>query len=368
MVKQQKSISRKILLAGMAIGALSFSLSCSTGTNSNNGNLNVEEQVKGNTQKTTGEYTAELTTAPNVPKPITREGPQKVIVNMESIETSLPIAPDVEYMTAWTFNGTIPGPMVRVREGDLVEVHFSNNPNSKMAHNIDFHSATGPGGGAEASTTPPGKTSVFSFRALKPGLFIYHCAAPPVAEHIANGMYGLFLVEPKGGYSPVDKEWYILQSEFYTTGKNGETGPQNFDKDKALNENPDYVVFDGKVGALTFSRALQAKVGDKIRLYVGNAGPNLTSSFHVIGEIFDNVHMEGGSAINHEVQTTLIPAGGTTIVEFTVDVPGVYNIVDHSIFRAFNKGALAQIKVTGKENKDIFSGKIKETDYQKLAK
>lgn len=355
----QKRPGTKMLLAGMALVGMLFGMSCQTAKTTS-----PQDQIKENTQQTEGSYTAQLTAAPNVPPAIDKKSPQKVIVKMQVKEETLALAPGVEYTSAWTFNGTIPGPFIRVREGDLVEVHFSNSPDSKMAHNVDFHAATGPGGGAEASMTPPGKTSVFSFRALKPGLFIYHCAAPPVGMHIANGMYGLILVEPKAGLTPVDKEFYLVQSEFYTTGKNGEAGPQDFDLEKALAEEPEYVVFDGSVGALTNSKALQAKVGDKIRLFVGNAGPNLTSSFHVIGEIFDNVYMEGGTVVNHNVQTTLIPAGGATIVEFTADVPGTYNIVDHSIFRAFNKGALAQIKVSGNENKDIFSGKIKETDFQ----
>lgn len=316
--------------------------------------------VSKNLGKIDGEYTATLTAAPKVPESVGKyKKPQKVVVNIEVIEKTMKLASGVEY-TYWTYNGTVPGPFVRVQEGDEVEVHFSNHRSSKMPHNVDFHAVTGPGGGAEASLTAPGHTSVFSFRALKPGLFIYHCATAPVGMHIANGMYGLILVEPKGGLEPVDKEFYIVQSEFYTKGKNGEKGLQEFDFEKAVNEEPEYVVFDGSVGALTGNNALHAKVGDKVRMYVGNAGPNLTSSFHVIGEIFDKVYQEGGSMINRDVQTTLIPVGGTSIVEFTCEVPGSYTIVDHSIFRAFNKGAIGQLEVSGKENKSIFSGKIRD--------
>ncbi len=320
--------------------------------------------VSDNLGKIEGEYTATLTAAPKVPESLSEyDAPQKVIVNIEVIEKTMKLASGVEY-TAWTFNGTVPGPLVRVREGDLVEVHFSNHPDSKMPHNIDFHAATGPGGGAEASMTAPGHTSVFSFRALKPGLFIYHCAAPPVGMHIANGMYGMILVEPEDGLAPVDKEFYIVQSEFYTHGRNGEKGLQHFDLEKALDEEPEYVVFNGAVGALTGSTAIHAKTGETVRMYVGNAGPSLTSSFHVIGEIFDNVYQEGGLMVNHDVQTTMIPVGGTSIVEFTVDVPGSYTLVDHSIFRAFNKGAIGQLEVSGEENKDIFSGKIRDELFQ----
>jgi nitrite reductase (NO-forming) len=211
--------------------------------------------------------------------------------------------------------------------------------------------------------TIPGHTSQFSFKALNPGLFVYHCATAPVGMHIANGMYGLILVEPKEGLPKVDKEFYIMQSEFYTKAKFGQVGLTSFDMEKAFDERPDYVVFNGAVGAQMGDNSLQVKVGETIRLYVGNAGPSLTSSFHVIGEIFDKVHVEGGSLINENVATTLIPAGGAAIVEFKCETPGSLTLVDHSIFRAFNKGALAQIKISGKEDHKIYSGKQKDLVY-----
>jgi nitrite reductase (NO-forming) len=317
-----------------------------------------------NLEKITGEYTAKLGEAPfAAPSIAGYKSPQKVIVNMHVIEKPMRLANGTQY-TFWTFNGTVPGPMIRVHEGDEVEVHLSNSPNSTMPHNIDLHAATGPGGGAEASLTAPGHTSVFSFRALKPGLFIYHCATAPVGMHIANGMYGLILVEPKGGLPKVDKEFYIVQGEIYTEGSYGDTGLQKFDLQKALDERPDYVVFDGSVGSLMGNNAIHAKTGEKVRIYFGNAGPNLTSSFHVIGEIFDKVYLEGGQMINRDVQTTLVPAGGAVITEFTSRVPGIYTLVDHSIFRAFNKGAVGQLQVSGEENKDIYSGKIKDEPYK----
>jgi len=201
------------------------------------------------------------------------------------------------------------------------------------------------------------------FKTLNPGLYVYHCATAPVGMHIANGMYGLILVEPEGGLPQVDKEYYIMQGDFYTKGKNGERGLQPFDMQKAVDENADYVVFNGSVGALTGDNALTAKVGETVRLYVGNGGPNLVSSFHVIGEIFDKVHVEGGDLINENVQTTLIPAGGAAMVEFRVDVPGTFILVDHSIFRAFNKGALGMLKVEGEEAKNIYSGEMREGIY-----
>ena len=304
-----------------------------------------------------------VTHAPEVPPPTDRDHPAKVRVKMETIEKTMTMEDGVEYHY-WTFNGDVPGQMIRVREGDTVEVEFSNNPSSTVPHNVDFHAATGQGGGAEATFTAPGHTSTFSFKALQAGLYIYHCAVAPVGMHIANGMYGLILVEPKEGLPKVDKEFYIVQGDFYTKGKKGAQGLQPFDMDKAIAEQPEYVVFNGHVGSIAGDNALKAKAGETVRMYVGNGGPNLVSSFHVIGEIFDKVYVEGGKLINENVQSTLIPAGGAAMIEFKVDIPGSYTVVDHSIFRAFNKGALGQLKVEGDENPEIMTKKLSDTAYQ----
>jgi len=309
-----------------------------------------------------GEFEAELTHAPNVPRPINRDYATKVIVNLETSEVTKRLADGVDY-TFWTFGGEVPGKFIRVREGDLVEFHLHNHPSSKMPHNIDLHAVTGPGGGATSSFTTPGKSTTFSFQAINPGLYVYHCATAPVGMHIANGMYGLILVEPKEGLPKVDREYYIMQSEFYTKGGHGEQGHQPFDMEKAVGEHADYVVFNGSVGALAGDNAIQAEVGETVRLYVGNGGPNLVSSFHVIGEIFDKVYIEGGDLINENVQTTLVPAGGSAIVEFKVEVPGTFILVDHSIFRAFNKGAIGMLKADGPENSLVYSGKQREDIY-----
>lgn len=304
-----------------------------------------------------------MTHAPEVPPPTDRDHPAKVRVKMETVEKTMTMEDGVEYHY-WTFNGDVPGQMIRVREGDTVEVEFSNNPSSTVPHNVDFHAATGQGGGAEATFTAPGHTSTFSFKALQAGLYIYHCAVAPVGMHIANGMYGLILVEPKEGLPKVDKEFYIVQGDFYTKGKKGAQGLQPFDMDKAIAEQPEYVVFNGHVGSIAGDNALKAKAGETVRMYVGNGGPNLVSSFHVIGEIFDKVYVEGGKLINENVQSTVIPAGGAAMIEFKVDIPGSYTLVDHSIFRAFNKGALGQLKVEGDENPEIMTKKLSDTAYQ----
>jgi nitrite reductase (NO-forming) len=302
-----------------------------------------------------GTEDAVLTEAPNVPPPITRDYATHVVVRLETVEVKKQLADGVEY-TFWTFGGSVPGRFIRVREGDEVEFHLSNAKGSMAAHNIDLHAVTGPGGGAKATFTAPGQETSFTFRALKPGLYVYHCAMAPVGMHIANGMYGLILVEPEGGLPKVDREFYVMQGEFYTKGKHGEKGHQDFSYEKAVDERPDYVVFNGAVGSLTGDNALKARVGEKIRLFVGNGGPNLVSSFHVIGEILDNVYVGGGSTVNRDVQTTLVPAGGAAIAEFRAEVPGTYLMVDHSIFRAFDKGALGMIDITGDARPVIFDG------------
>lgn len=305
---------------------------------------------------------AELTPPPKVPPPIKRDKPAKLIVNLEVKELDMPIADGVRY-TFWTFGGTVPGSFIRIRQGDVVEFHLQNHPSSKMPHNIDLHSVTGPGGGAASSFTAPGHESQFSFRALNPGLYIYHCATAPVPMHVANGMYGLILVEPPEGLPPVDREYYVVQGDFYTVGKNKEKGLQPFDMQKGIDENPTYIIFNGAEGSLVGDNALQAKVGETVRIYFGVGGPNITSSFHVIGEIFDKVYWEGGTRVQENVQTTLVPAGGSAIVDFKVDVPGTYVLVDHSLFRAFNKGAIGMLKVTGNEDKLVYSGKEVDSVY-----
>jgi nitrite reductase (NO-forming) len=297
-----------------------------------------------------------------VPPPITRKTPAKVIVELEVREVEKQISEGVKY-TFWTFGGSVPGKFIRVRQGDTVEFHLRNHANNKMPHNIDLHAVTGPGGGAASSFTAPGHESQFTFKALNRGLFVYHCATAPVGMHIANGMYGMILVEPPEGLPKVDHEYYLMQGDFYTVGKYREKGVQPFDMQKAIDENATYVLFNGAEGSLVGDKALKAKVGETIRLFVGNGGPNLVSSFHVIGEIFDKVYQEGGSHAQENVQTTLIPSGGSAWLEFRVEIPGTYVLVDHSIFRTFNKGALGMLKVEGPENKGVYSGKEVDSVY-----
>jgi nitrite reductase (NO-forming) len=354
------------LLAGAAVlgaAATGFSMRINSGTEGVTERGMFQNSIPVRTAPAVrGEEIAILTAPPFVPPPITRNYPTLVKVDLEVTEKTMRMADGVDY-NFWTFGGTVPGSFIRVREGDRVEFTLKNHESSTVPHNIDLHAVSGQGGGAAASLTIPGHETVFSFAALNPGLYVYHCATAPVGIHVANGMYGLILVEPAEGMMPVDREYYIMQGDFYTRGSFGEPGFQPFDMQKAINEMADYVVFNGSVGAISGDNALEARVGETVRLYVGNGGPNLVSSFHVIGEVFDNVYIEGGTKVTHNVQTTLVPAGGSAITEFRVDVPADLHLVDHSIFRAFNKGAVGTLRVTGDEDHSVFTGQQVNRPY-----
>jgi nitrite reductase (NO-forming) len=297
--------------------------------------------------------------AMDVPPPITRSTPQTVDVHLEAREVVAYLDPAANATyTYWTFNGTVPGPMIRVMVNDTVRIHLTNAASSSMTHSIDLHAVMGPGGGATVTQVAPGETKSFSFKAMRVGLYVYHCASPPVDWHLANGMYGLILVEPEGGLAPVDREYYVVQSEFYTNGTLGETGHHYFDSDAVLAEEPTYVVLNGRKGALMQAdHMLQASVNDTVRIFYGVGGPNVVSSFHVIGQIFDRVYPEGDlvSAPHRNVQTTLIPAGGAAMVEFVTLVPGTYLLVDHSISRTIWKGSLGGLVVTGPDAPSVYS-------------
>jgi nitrite reductase (NO-forming) len=220
---------------------------------------------------------------------------------------------------------------------------------------VDFHAVTGPGGGGVATVADPGQTKGFTFKALNPGLYVYHCAVPMAAQHIANGMYGLILVEPEGGLPEVDHEYYVMQGEIYTAEAFGTKGELTESHEKLLNEMPEYYVFNGAANALAEDNALKAKVGETVRIYFGVGGPNKTSSFHVIGEIFDNAYNLASltSEPLKDVQTVSVPPGGAAAVDFKVEVPGTYMLVDHALSRAA-RGLIGQLVVEGEEQAEIF--------------
>lgn len=291
----------------------------------------------------------------DVPPPTGRSTPTTVHIELTAKEVLAEIAPGVT-LNYWTFDGTVPGPMLRVREGDTVELTLKNDPTSLHMHSIDLHAVTGPGGGATVTDVKPGESKTFTFKALNPGLYIYHCAHPNVANHMAHGMYGLILVEPAAGLPPVDEELYVMQGEFYTASARGTRGLQVIDAGKMLDGNPEYIVFNGRTGAISKDKVAIGQ-DRTVRMYIGNGGVNLVSSFHLIGEIFDRVYPEAsiGSEPHTNVQSTIVPAGGASIVEFKTEVPGTYVLVDHALAR-MDKGAWGTISVTGENRPDIFFG------------
>jgi nitrite reductase (NO-forming) len=290
----------------------------------------------------------------DLPPPIGARGPRHVKVDLDTIEVTGQLADGATYRY-WTFNGKVPGPFVRVRVGDLVEVHLHNDQNSAMNHNVDFHAVIGPGGGAKATESEPGQTRGFEFKAEHPGLYVYHCAVSMAAMHITNGMYGLILVEPEGGLPKVDREFYVMQGEIYTQAAFGGQGLQTQSYDKLMNETPDYFVFNGAVGALSAKKPLHAKAGETVRVFFGDGGPNKASSFHPIGEVFDRVYDLGSltSPPITNIQTVSVPPGGATIADMTLKVPGKFMLVDHALTRV-ERGLAAMMLVDGQPNAELY--------------
>jgi copper-containing nitrite reductase len=305
---------------------------------------------------------AVLTFAPEVPPPITRRTPARVVAHLESVQKTLEIAPGQQY-TLWTFNGRAPGPFIRARVGDTLEMRHHINDATGLPHNIDLHCVTGPGGGAPVTTGVMGNVLCASFKLMHAGLFIYHCAAPPVMDHVANGMYGLILVEPADGLPKVDREFYVMQSEFYTGEPADDSDLLPYSHENGAAENPQFIVFNGHATSLGAKSPLTARTGETVRIYFGNAGPNKISSFHVIGEVFDRVFREGDvlSAPGRSIQTTLVPAGGAAVVDFKVEVPGDYTLVDHAIFR-IEKGAVGFLRVSGDDRPDVYTSTAAPTN------
>ncbi|KAJ5512223.1 hypothetical protein N7463_001775 [Penicillium fimorum] len=324
----------------------SYSTPCNTPENPQNiSNLPVEEAI--------------LTSAPNVPPPITRDHPVLLQVPLTTSIKSKQLTSQYKY-EQWTFNGTVPGPFIRARVGDTVELSLTNRDESGNPHNIDCHAFLGPGGGSALTTAEEGQTKTARFHLTCPGLYLYHCAAAPVPVHIANGMYGLMYVQPEKDLDPVDREYYVMQSEFYheapeieDNGKPSST--VEFSYPNALREEPSVVVFNGSEAALTRDKPLKACVDERVRIFFGNAGPNITSSFHVIGSNFEKVYRDGDivSPPGRFVQTVSVPPGAATVVDMKMVVPGTYTLVDHAIFR-LDKGAVGYLNVAGEPRGDMY--------------
>ena len=303
---------------------------------------------------------AVLTLAPEVPPVLTRDYPVLLKVPLQTTTKTTQITSQYKY-EQWTFNGSVPAPFIRARVGDVVELSLTNTDDTGNPHNIDSHAFTGPGGGAALTTAEENETKTGRFKLLCPGLYIYHCAAAPVPVHLANGMYGLMYVQAADDdLPPADHEYYVMQSEYYheppevmDDGRPSST--VEFSYPNGMREEPNIVVFNGTDSALTRDQPLKARVGETVRIFFGNAGPNLTSSFHVIGSHFRNVYRDGDvvSPPGRFVQTVSVPPGGASIVDLKMFVPGSYTLVDHAIFR-LDKGAVGFLNVSGKAADDVY--------------
>lgn len=298
---------------------------------------------------------ASIVRAPtDLPAAVDRDAPATLQVTLETIEREARLD-DGTVFRYWTFDGQVPGPMIRARVGDTIEVTLKNPDDSWMPHSVDFHAVTGPGGGAVATQTLPGEATGFSFQALNPGVYVYHCATPMVADHIQAGMYGLIVVEPEEGLPEVDREFYVMQGEIYAEDPIGTAGLVATDYEALADERPEFYVFNGAVEALTGEHALTAEVGETVRIFFGVGGPNKTSSFHVIGEIFDAVAPFGSVTADPstDVQTVSVAPGGATMVDFRVEVPGTYVLVDHALSRV-EKGLAGHLVVEGLPDTAIY--------------
>ena len=313
-------------------------------------------QIGASTASESEELASVVRDPTDLPGPIGVREPVTHDLTLRAEELEARLADGTSYRF-WTFDGSIPGPFLRVRVGDTVHMTLENADDSTMIHSVDFHAVTGPGGGAAVTQTQPGDATAFTFKAINPGLYVYHCATPMVAHHITNGMYGLILVEPEEGLAEVDREFYVMQGELYTEQNFGRRGAAEFSVEKLLDEDPEYFTFNGSVGALTAEAPLRAEVGETVRIFFGVGGPNFTSSFHVIGEIFDRVYDQASltSPPLTNVQTTTVAPGGATMVEFGLDVPGRYILVDHALSR-LERGLAGFLYAEGDPNPEIFDG------------
>lgn len=293
----------------------------------------------------------------DIPPPINRNRPVTHDITLESRDVVCEIEPGVEFMYM-TYGGQVPGPMIRVRQGDSINLTFRNNSQNTLLHNVDFHAVYGTGGGAPATLCPPGQSRELHFKLLYPGAFIYHCAVPNLDEHISSGMFGMIVVEPPEGLPEVDHEFYLGQHEVYTGKEAGEEGYHEIDVESMKAENPTYVLLNGEKRALTADNYgnMKTEVGDTARIFMVTGGPNLTSSFHAIGNVWTKAWREGAIASEPEeyVQTCEVPPGSCGIFEMDFPVPEESYLVDHALSRYNRKGMLGIIEVEGEEQPHIF--------------
>jgi nitrite reductase (NO-forming) len=256
-------------------------------------------------------------------------------ITFDVTDQKIEVAPD-KSLSAWTFDGTVPGPVIHVKQGDTIQ--FTLNNESKMAHAIDFHAArTAPN--VNYKNVNPGQSYTFTWKARDPGVFMYHCGSAPILQHLAEGMYGAVIVDPANAPLPrADREFVFVQSEFYLGATNPDNGITPIDYQKALSGDADVVAFNGYANQYS-DHPIAVKVGDKVRVYLVNAGPDHFSAVHVVGTIFDHVYVDGNPKNDLQgVQTYTVAPGEGSVFDFTLYDPGTYPMVSHS-FADATKGA-----------------------------
>ncbi|HYW03686.1 MAG TPA: copper-containing nitrite reductase [Gammaproteobacteria bacterium] len=295
--------------------------------------------------------------ADRLPPPISRDHAihHDIELVARQVVAKLDSGASFEFMT---WDGQVPGPMIRVRQGDTVSLTVTNARGNTRPHNVDMHAVYGTGGGSAATMVGPGQSHTEKFKCLYPGAFIYHCAVGNMDEHISRGMFGMILVEPRDGLPPVDREFYIGQHELYTQQPFGSHGTLSFDYQAMAREDPGYVLFNGAVAGYTAGRfgPLQANVGETVRVLMVSGGPNLMSSFHAIGNVWTRCWPQGALANPplRYVQTQPVPPGSCFVGDMELPVPETIKLVDHALSRVARKGLLAEIEVKGKPNPDVY--------------
>lgn len=315
------------------------------------GQETVQESLPDAMETTIGSIAADPS---DVPEPINRDTSKEVEVELEATEQIAEVEDGVTFRYM-TFGDQVPGPMIRVREGDRVHLTLTNNTNSKLPHNVDSHAIYGPGGGAEDTMVAPGESATITFTAEYVGAFIYHCAVPNMTQHISSGMFGTFVVEPKEGLPEVDREFYLGRQDMYTVGDTGEKGHHKFDMDTMNNlGSPTYLPMNGSAE----TTKLEAERDERVRVFFVCGGPNYNTYFHPIGNVWDTLYPTGSfrGEPEHNIETTTVPPGAATVAEMELPVPGPIKLVDHALTRTLNKGSLAVLDVKGEENTDVYAG------------
>jgi len=296
--------------------------------------------------------------ATQLPPPITRDHAVHHEIEIEAREVEAELDAGTRF-TFMTWGGQVPGPMIRVRQGDTVALTVKNAKGNSQPHNLDMHAVYGTGGGSDATMVAPGGSATERFKCMYPGAFIYHCAVPLLDEHISRGMFGMIVVEPQEGLPKVDREFYLGQHELYTNEPYGSGGKLHFSNEAMVREQPTYVLFNGAAYGYTADRfgALQARVGETVRVFMVCGGPNLTSSFHAIGNVWARCWPQGAlaNAPMRCVQTQPVPPGSCVVADMDLPVPETIKLVDHALTRVTRQGLLAAIEVQGPANPGIYA-------------